>query len=164
MIKNKRAIFLDRDGVINKKAEEGDYIKSWEEFEFLPGVVEAMKTFCENNWEIYIITNQAGVGKGLMKKEDLDLIHKNMQSELLKNGVKINDIYCCPHVSGDNCSCRKPNPGMLLMAAKNHGIDLKTAVFAGDSEKDIKAGMAVGCKTILIDKNKSLLDITKELF
>ena len=160
-LKSKKVILLDRDGVICKKAPKADYIKKWEEFEFLPGAIEAMKLMEENNYEIYIITNQPGIARGVMTKEDLNIIHKNMSNELSRHGVKIKGIYQCTHGWDDGCYCRKPKPGMLFQASKDHYIDLSKAVFIGDDVRDAQTGEAAGVRTLLTNPEKGLLDVTK---
>ncbi|MGD0576786.1 MAG: HAD-IIIA family hydrolase [Candidatus Staskawiczbacteria bacterium] len=160
----KKIIFLDRDGTINKKAPQGDYIKKWSEFEFLPGVVEAIKNLCDKGYDIYLITNQSGIARGMMTKKDLDLIHQKMQAELAKNGGKIKAIYACLHGWDDGCDCRKPKPGLLFQAARENYLDLTKTIFIGDDERDMQAGQAAGCKTILIDNKKNLLAVSKKIY
>lgn len=154
-MKQKKVVFLDRDGVINRKLES-DYIKRWDEFRFVNGAIDACKLLTQKGYEIIVVTNQAGIAKGFMNKADLDDIHANMQEELGRHGVKIKAIYHCPHHEEDNCECRKPQPGMLLQAAKDHNINLAKAVFIGDRETDEQAGKAAGCKTIRIEEGKLL--------
>lgn len=158
----KKVIFLDRDGVINKKAGKADYIKKWEEFEFLPGAVEGLKILSENNYDVYIVSNQPGVARGVMTEKDLLMIHEKMKKELIKNGAKIKGIYCCLHGWYDDCECRKPKPGLLLQAAKENNLDLSKIIFIGDDIRDILAGEAAGCKTALVE-DKSFLEIVKEI-
>ena len=157
-----KCVFLDRDGVINKKAPEGDYIKNWGEFRFLPGVKEAIRKLNRAGFLVVIITNQRGVAKGMMTEEDLKDIHTKMIEELKKNGAKIDGIYYCPHDEKDNCNCRKPNIGMFLKAKKDFNIEINESWLIGDSNSDIIAGEKAGCKTILINekyyKNDILID------
>jgi D-glycero-D-manno-heptose 1,7-bisphosphate phosphatase len=160
---SKKVIFIDRDGVINKKMPEGDYVKTWSEFEFLPGAIEALKMLYEAGYSIFVITNQRGIARGIMRKEDLDDIHNRMAIELEKYGVKLVGIYYCPHNDEDNCDCRKPKPGLLLRAAKEHNFDLKDSIFIGDSIKDIQAGINAGCRTILVDSKKGLIEAIPKL-
>lgn len=157
----KKVIFLDRDGVINKKAPKADYVKSWAEFEFLPGAIEAIKLLYSNGYKIFIISNQAGIARGLVSKSSLNLIHKNMLKILKKHGVKISGIYYCPHGWDEGCSCRKPEPGLLLQASREHFIDLTKAVFIGDDKRDLEAGNSAGCKTVLVNQKNNLLQIVK---
>ncbi|RLB04107.1 MAG: D-glycero-beta-D-manno-heptose-1,7-bisphosphate 7-phosphatase [Deltaproteobacteria bacterium] len=145
-----RAVFLDRDGVINEKPPEGDYVKSWEEFEFLPGVAEALRELKDRGFLVFVVTNQRGIARGLMTVEDLELIHKKMREELGKAGAAIDGIYYCPHDVKEHCICRKPKPGLLFRAAKEHDVDLQKSWMIGDSEADILAGKNAGCFTILI--------------
>ncbi len=159
----KKVVLLDRDGVINRKMPEGDYVKSWSEFEFLPGAAEALKILTGNGYDIYVVTNQRGISRGIMTGKDLDTINRNMTAELKTNGAKVDGIYVCPHGRGDDCECRKPKPGLLFQAASEHDFNLTKAVFIGDSQSDIQAGRAAGCKTILIEPGKDLLEIAKSL-
>lgn len=158
----KKIIFLDRDGVINKKAPEAEYVKLWDEFEFLPGAIEAMALLAQNNYKIFIISNQAGIARGAMTEQDLKEIHGNMEKELEKHNVKIEKIYYCPHGWDDGCECRKPKPGMLFQAAREYDLDLSKSLFIGDDERDLQAGNAAGCRTLLVDSEFSLLRAVKE--
>lgn len=162
-LSSKKVAFLDRDGVINKKAPKADYVKNWQEFIFLPGAIEAIKKLNDGGYKIFIVSNQPGVARGVMFKKDLYNIHQNMIKELNKFGAKITDIYCCLHNWDDGCLCRKPQPGLLLQASQKHYIDLTKAILIGDDERDIKAGKAVGCKTFLVEGKKSLLEIVNEI-
>ncbi|MBU4184746.1 MAG: D-glycero-beta-D-manno-heptose 1,7-bisphosphate 7-phosphatase [Proteobacteria bacterium] len=158
----KKVVFLDRDGVINRKAPKAEYVKSWDEFEFLPGSIDAMRLLSKHDYKIFIITNQAGIARGAMTENDLKLIHTNLEKELEKHNVKIEGIYYCPHGWNDGCECRKPKPGMLYQAARNHDLNLSKAIFVGDDERDLQAGNATGCRTLLVDSELSLLKIVKE--
>lgn len=159
----KRVIFLDRDGVINKKAPKADYVKNWTEFEFLPGAIEAIRILNRNNFKVYIVSNQAGIARGLMSESDLDDIHENMKKELLKHDATIDGIYYCPHGWNDECNCRKPKPGMFFQAAGEHHIDLGKTIFIGDDERDIEAGEAAGIRTLLVTPENDILSIVKDL-
>lgn len=162
MLTKNKAVFLDRDGVINKK-RINDYVKCWEEFLFLPGVKEAIKLLNQAQFKVIIITNQAGVGKGLVKEEQLQLIHQQMLDELKEYGAHIDGIYYCPHLPEDNCNCRKPKTGMLEQAEKDFNIDFKNSYLIGDEDKDVEAGQKMGCKTYMVNKDKNLLQIIKEI-
>lgn len=153
-----KAIFLDRDGVINKDPGVGDYIKSWAEFEFLPGVIEAIKLLTENKYDIFIISNQAGVAKGFYTKDDLEDINKNMLKEIESKGGRINKIMYCVHLPDAGCPCRKPNIGMIKEAVKGMDIDFKNTYFIGDSRLDVEAGKKAGCKTILLLTGKEKIE------
>src|SRR5215831_20903126 len=109
----KRAVFLDRDGVINRKVAEGAYVTRWEEFQFLPGVAQAISLLNRAGWSVIVISNQRCVAKGLLSIETLEAIHQRMREELLVGGAKLDGIYYCPHEKEESCDCRKPAPGML---------------------------------------------------
>src|SRR4051794_28689346 len=134
-------VFLDRDGTINVKAPEGDYVKSPEEFDFLPGAVEAIGALREAGRRIVVVTNQRGIARGLMTEDDLAAIHARM----LEATGPLDAIYHCPHDDGQ-CDCRKPKPGMLLRAAADLGLRLEDAVTVGDSDSDMQAGTAAGTR------------------
>lgn len=160
MKRKHKCVFLDRDGVINKKAPKGNYIKNWTEFKFLPGVKEVIKRLNKAGFLVIVITNQRGIAKGLMTEEDLKDIHTKMIEELKKSGVRIDSIYYCPHDEKDNCNCRKPKIGMFLRAKEDFNIEMNESWLIGDSSSDIIAGEEAGCKTILVNKklyNNSIL-------
>lgn len=145
-------LFLDRDGTINEKFDD-DYVKNWRQFKFLAGAVEGLKILNRIFGKTIIVTNQRGIGKGLMKKQDLDLIHQNMLSVLRVQGVHIDKIYYCPHnYEIENCNCRKPNIGMALDAKDDfHDIDFRKSVMVGDSLSDMVFGRTLSMITVLID-------------
>jgi D-glycero-D-manno-heptose 1,7-bisphosphate phosphatase len=142
------AIFLDRDGVINY--ERSNYVKSLAEFEFLPGSLQALKILSSLARPIIIITNQAGIGRGVIQESTLVAIHTSMMEEITKAGGCIDAIYFCPHRPDDHCACRKPMPGLLLRAAEEMKIDLSNSYMVGDSEKDLLAAAAAGCHPIFV--------------
>ncbi len=149
MLKNK-AIFLDRDGVINIVIMRGGKPSSpWQigEFELLPDVKPALEDFKKLGFLNIVFTNQPDVKRGFIKTEELEKMHR-----LLLNELPIEEIKYCPHDDSDNCFCRKPKPGMILQAAEKWGIDLKSSYVIGDGQRDIEAGKAAGCKTFLIKK------------
>lgn len=160
---NKKVIFLDRDGVINKRPPKADYVKDWKEFIFLPDTIAAIKLLKDKAYKIYLVSNQPGIARGKLTEKDLNLIHQKMQQELKKNGAEIDDIYYCPHGWDDGCSCRKPKPGMFYQASREHFLNLAKAVFIGDDKRDEQAGYAAGCKTILITNKRNLFKIAKSL-
>ncbi len=165
-LRPKKVVFLDRDGVVNRKPEGADYVKNWGEFDFIPGVVESIKLLKEHGFKIIIITNQPGIARGVMTKEALDEIHRRMQAEV-NNGIDA--IYACIHGWDDGCECRKPKPGLLLDASDDFRIDLTKSYFVGDDKRDMIAGNAAGCRTILVgpeNKDIAINDCTrcKDLF
>jgi D-glycero-D-manno-heptose 1,7-bisphosphate phosphatase len=145
-----RAAFLDRDGVINSKPPEGQYVTRWEEMRFLPGVANAIGKLKQAGFRVIVVSNQRCVAKGFMTTADVDAIHERMCSELCAAGAVIDAVYYCPHEKHPRCTCRKPAPGMLLAAAHDHQIDLAASWMIGDSNIDVAAGRNAGCKTALL--------------
>lgn len=157
--KKQKAIFLDRDGTIN--VYKG-FLKETDDFELIPGVAEAIKRINEIGYLAIVITNQPVIARGDISRSKLEEIHNKMETELGKTGAYLDRIYFCPHhphkgYKGEvvelkiDCDCRKPKPGMFLRAARDFNIDLSQSYMIGDSETDIKAGIAAGCKTILVN-------------
>ncbi len=152
-----RAIFLDRDGVINK--EMPNYLRSVREFEFLPGAVEAMKMLAKTDFKLIVVTNQAGIAKGYYTEDELRKIHEHMVSELKRHGVEIHGTYYCPHHPTKGtiprytivCECRKPGTKLFREAADEFDIDMSRSWVVGDRwETDIMVGKNLGCRTILV--------------
>lgn len=152
-----KVIFLDRDGVINKDPEfinEYEYVTKWSEFKFLPGVKRAIKRLTGAGYSIYVISNQAGVAKGYFTLKDLAAVTERMKSALERAGGMITEVFYCPHRNEDNCGCRKPKAGLFKKALRRGKIDFKKAFFIGDNIRDVKAGHAIGCRTILVLSGK----------
>jgi D-glycero-D-manno-heptose 1,7-bisphosphate phosphatase len=145
-----RAVFLDRDGVINRKAPEGHYVTQWAEVKLFPGGAEAIKRIREAGFLVVVVSNQRAVAKGLVSEAELQSLHLRMWQELFRGEKGFDAVYYCPHDGDPPCGCRKPQPGMLLAAAKDHGIDLSGSWMVGDSESDVQAGRRAGCRTIRI--------------
>lgn len=150
-----RVIFLDRDGVINRYPGDFEYVKSWEEFRFLPGVKEALKKLNENRFMLFIVSNQAGVGKGLYSQESLNEITANMLNSLQEESIHIAGVFYCTHRQEENCSCRKPKTGLLDLAIsqlESQGLDIErqSSYFIGDSIRDVETGKSAKLKTILV--------------
>lgn len=142
------AIFLDRDGVINENSEE--HIKSWDEFKFILNAIRTIRELTETGLPIFVVTNQAAVNRGLMSIDDLNDIHTRMLEAITEGGGKITKVYFCPHEAHEKCSCRKPEPGMLLQAAEEFNIDLSQSFMVGDAWTDMAAGRQVGAYNILL--------------
>jgi D-glycero-D-manno-heptose 1,7-bisphosphate phosphatase len=143
-------LFLDRDGVINKKIEN-DYVKKWEDFHFLEGVHTALKKFSSLFGITVIVTNQQGIGKGVFTESDLAATHKKMVEEINKNGGRIDKIYFCPALAADDHPNRKPNTGMAFDALRDlPAIDFERSVMVGDSLTDMQFGRALGMFTVFI--------------
>jgi D-glycero-D-manno-heptose 1,7-bisphosphate phosphatase len=146
-----KAAFLDRDGVINRKAPtEDEYVTRWEEMEILPGVAQAIGLLNRAGFLVIVVSNQRSVAKGLITEAELNSIHRRMCDALASGGATIHGIYYCPHELEPPCDCRKPQPGMLLRAARMHDIDLSASWMIGDSDKDVGAGKSAGCKTVRV--------------
>jgi histidinol-phosphate phosphatase family protein len=149
-------VFLDRDGVINERAPEGDYVRRWEDFRFIAGTVDTLRALTARGHRLIVVTNQRGVARGLMSQETVDDIHRRMISELAAAKVRISAVYYCPHEQG-TCDCRKPKPGMLYRAQSEFpDIDLAHAFVVGDTETDVMLGSAVGAATILLGVERPL--------
>ena len=148
-------VFLDRDGVINVKAPEGEYVESWDEFSLLPGVVEAVARLRSAGLRVIVVTNQRGVALGRMSAEAVEEIHRRM----LDAGLQADRVYYCPHDDGE-CDCRKPLPGMFERAAREvPGASLgRAAAIVGDSEADMQAGRAVGAVLVKVGAAESPVD------
>lgn len=144
-----KVVFLDRDGVINHDSPH--YIKGWDEFEFIPRSIEAIRLLSGNGFKVIVITNQSAVRRGLISPERLDDIHRRMSAAVAASGGRIAEIFFCPHGPDDGCECRKPRPGMLLQAARRHQVRLAEAWMVGDSGRDIACAAAAGCgHTVLV--------------
>ena len=143
-----RAIFLDRDGVICKN--RSDHVKNWEEFQFLPEVKSALADLSQLELPIVVVTNQAIINRGLVTADIVNEIHRRMTAEVAANGARVDRVFYCPHRPDEKCKCRKPEPGMLLQAASEMGIDLAGSYMVGDATTDLIAGDRVGCQTFLV--------------
>ena len=156
-----KVVFLDRDGVINR--DSPDYIKSWEEFEFLPGSIEAIKLLNLNGFTTIIITNQSVINRNMVSKEGLEYIHALMKKAVKSGGGDIKDIFYCPHTPEEGCDCRKPEPGLIYRAQKKYQIDLPTSVMVGDSAKDIECARRAGCGLSILVKSDNIANTEKIL-
>jgi D-glycero-D-manno-heptose 1,7-bisphosphate phosphatase len=148
------AVFLDRDGTIN---EEREYLWRTEDLAFIPGAPQALGLLQEAGFVLVVVTNQSGLGRGYYDEDDLHRLHRFMAAALARDGVQIAGWYFCPHHpeggQGDylqDCSCRKPRPGMLLEAARDLGLDLGASWMVGDKVADVTAGWAAGCRSVLV--------------
>ena len=153
-----KALFLDRDGVINV---EKDYLYKIEDFEFIDGIFDLVSHYYDLGYKVFVVTNQSGIARSFYTQSDFSKLTQWMMLEFLKKDIKIEKVYFCPHhpdISGE-CSCRKPKPGMILEAASAYDIDLKHSIMIGDKERDIEAGLNAGIKeTYLFDNSKTIVD------
>ena len=157
----KKVVFLDRDGTINR--DSADYIKSREEFEFLPGSLEAIQNLTQHGFANIVITNQSAVPRKLITLKELGAVHLMMIDAAARHGGEIKDIFYCPHLPEDGCDCRKPEPGLLYQARDKYGIDLRTAVMVGDSARDIECARRAGCGKAVLVKSGLKDDVEEEL-
>lgn len=145
-----KTVFLDRDGVINRNPPNKGYVLTWAEFVFIPNALQAIRTLTESGYRIIVVTNQAGIGRGIFTERHLMEIHHRMVTEIAQAGGQIDAIYYCPHHPAAGCECRKPKPGMLIRAASEHDIDMSQAYVIGDSITDIEAARSAGASPILV--------------
>jgi D-glycero-D-manno-heptose 1,7-bisphosphate phosphatase len=144
----KRAVFLDRDGVLNRAFVVNGVPhppRGLAELEVLPGVVEATRRLAADGWLLVVVTNQPDIARGQTTRAEVDALHRALAEQL-----PLSDVRVCPHDDGDHCDCRKPAPGLLLAAAREHGIDLGSSVMVGDRWRDIEAGQRAGTRTVYV--------------
>jgi D-glycero-D-manno-heptose 1,7-bisphosphate phosphatase len=146
------AILLDRDGVIND--ERADYVKHWQEFQFLPGVLSALRQLATLAIPILVITNQSAIGRGIVAEAMVNTIHHQLRDAVVNAGGRIDAFFVCPHHPMVGCQCRKPQPGLLFQAARQFDFALKDAVFIGDAITDFAAARAAGCQSILVKSGR----------
>jgi D-glycero-D-manno-heptose 1,7-bisphosphate phosphatase len=149
-----RHVLVDRDGVINRRIPDG-YVTSWEQFQFLPSALDALRLLAERNYKVIVVSNQACVGKGLMSTEELAELTRRFVDRVVKSGGRICNVYYCPHRAEDGCECRKPNPGLLRRAQREHGFVFTQTFLIGDSERDLIAAHQVGCPSVLVGGDTS---------
>jgi D-glycero-D-manno-heptose 1,7-bisphosphate phosphatase len=142
------AVLLDRDGVLVRNRD--DYVKSWSEVEFVPGALEAVARLSRAGHPVLVVTNQSAVGRGMMSVQDLNHIHARMTETVAAHSGRIEAFLVCPHAPEDNCSCRKPQPGLLHKARDLFGVELPRAYLIGDRDTDMQAAAAAGCTGILL--------------
>ena len=159
-IKLNRAVFLDRDGTI---APDVHYCRRPEDFELFPNVPETIRLFNNYGFKVVVVTNQSGIARGYFTEEILDCIHQKMEGYLVESEAHIDAIYYCPHHPDDGCECRKPRTALFHKAGETLGIDFSRSYVIGDSQIDIGAGKALGCKTVLVttgpSKGKDIIDL-----
>jgi D,D-heptose 1,7-bisphosphate phosphatase len=156
VMKFKKAVFLDRDGVITE--DPPHYAHRLDQLSIIPGSAQAIQLLNANNFLVIVISNQSGVARGYYSEDNVKIFNDAMESLLAKEGAHIDAIYYCPHHPDAiierykiNCDCRKPKPGMLIKGGKNYDIDFKSSFIVGDKWSDVEAGRSVGCKTIIVE-------------
>ena len=159
MIKKNKAIFLDRDGVINKNRD--DYVKSTKELEIFSNIGKEILKLKMKGFLIIVITNQSVINRQIITIKELEEIHLTIQKFLKKSKTCIDKFYFCPHRPDENCECRKPNPGLIKQAINEFSIDASKSWMIGDSITDIQAGEKAGCETIFLKQNDSFTNVLK---
>jgi D-glycero-D-manno-heptose 1,7-bisphosphate phosphatase len=140
---------MDRDGIINRMRP--DYVKNWQEFELLPGSLEAITRLSVAGYDVIILTNQSAIARGLVRLETVQDIHERLAAVIRERGGAVRAFLICPHEPSDGCECRKPLPGLFFRARDELGVDLRRSVMIGDQMSDIEAARAAGCQAILVD-------------
>ena len=151
-----RALFLDRDGVV---IEDRGHMRSPEDVVLLPGAAEALRRFADEGWKLIVISNQSGVGRGLITPAEMEAVQARFLDLLRSEGVEVAGSYICPHAPPAHCECRKPSPFLLKQAAAEHDVDLRQSWMIGDRESDLLAGRRAGCRTIWL-RNKRFPETT----
>jgi D-glycero-D-manno-heptose 1,7-bisphosphate phosphatase len=156
-------VILDRDGVLNRKPPQAQYVRNWGEWEWCPGSLEALRLLRQAGYRVIIASNQPGIGRGFMSEADLDAVHGRMKQEIAQAGGRVEAIYCCPHDWHAGCECRKPKPGLLYQAQRDFHLDLTRTPFIGDDERDQATAAAANCPFHRVTDARSLLDITQQV-
>jgi len=154
----KKILLLDRDGVINEKAAKGEYVNCWEEFRWIERTRDSLRQLSKMGFRFIVISNQAGIARGMTSPEEVERIHRKMVETLAAEGIEILQVYVCPHHWEDNCVCRKPKPGMLFQASRDHLFRLDRTVFVGDDPRDLEAAEQAGCRGVLWEDSPKLID------
>ena len=147
-----KVAFLDRDGVINEAPGGNGYLADWEQFRFVDGALDALRALKGKGYRLVVVTNQQGVGKGLVDMAALETIHRNLRARCAEHGAAIDGVFFCPHLASDGCCCRKPRPGLIHQAIRELRLDLDRdrSWLIGDSPRDMEAGAAAGLNTLFI--------------
>jgi D-glycero-D-manno-heptose 1,7-bisphosphate phosphatase len=157
-----KAIFLDRDGIINM--ERGEYTWRMEDFEFVEGLVKSLKKFMKHDYKLIVVSNQSGIGKGVYSFEDVEKLHAHILRYMRINGIEISEIYYCPHhPDTSRCICRKPDSLLLEKAIARFQLDPAVSYFIGDRERDVEAARQVHVKGILVESNSSLMEVADKI-
>ncbi len=151
------AIFLDRDGVINEN--RADHVRRWDEFVPVRDALDGLRHLAELGLPIFVVTNQAIVGRGELAAAELDALHARMSRLVADHGGRIDGVYACLHTAHDECACRKPRPGLFQRAAREHDLDLARSYYVGDALTDLAAGLSAGCTTLLVRTGRGLTQL-----
>ena len=156
-------VLLDRDGVLNKRMPKTRYVRTWDEWEWLPGALDALQRLHAAGARTIIVTNQSGIARGVMSEDDLAAIHARMMEDAQAAGGAIAAVYHCPHDWNDGCDCRKPKPGMMFTAQRAFDLDLSRVPMVGDEERDCEAGCAAGCPSFMVNAETPLVALVPDL-
>ncbi len=156
-------VILDRDGVLNERPPKAQYVLSPADFRWLPGAREALSMLSKAGYRVIVVSNQAGVGRGLMTEGELEAVNNRMRAEAAEAGGCIEAVYHCPHAWDAGCICRKPKPGMLFRAQREHHLDLTRTWFIGDDERDEEAARAAGCPFLYVSEDFPLSEVIRRL-
>ncbi len=148
MNSGRRAVFLDRDGVIIDNRD--DYVKSWDEVEVLPGALDALARLAETDFAVVLVSNQSPIGRGILTAADVEAINERLRALVEGQGGRLDAMYYCPHTPEEGCPCRKPAPGMLIQAAADLRLSLAESYMVGDALSDVQAGQAAGATAIFV--------------
>jgi D-glycero-D-manno-heptose 1,7-bisphosphate phosphatase len=155
-------VFLDRDGVIVQNRP--GYIRTWDDVEFLPGALEAMRALSERQLNVFIVTNQSAVGRGLLTLEVAEEINQRIIDVITTNGGQISGAYICPHSPDKECDCRKPHPGLIQRAVSDHSLELSDSILIGDALSDLQAGHAAGIERLGLVRTGRGMEQEKKLY
>jgi D-glycero-D-manno-heptose 1,7-bisphosphate phosphatase len=148
---SQRAIFADRDGTV---IDDVSYIADASQVKLVTGAAAGLAALRDQGFRLVVVSNQSGIGRGLISEEQARAVHDRFVSELRRHGIRLDDVRYCPHAPGDGCACRKPLPGLLVESSRDLGIDLGRSYMVGDKPSDVEAGRSAGCMTILLGSAK----------
>lgn len=160
-LKPKKILLIDRDGTINRKAPQGEYVTSWSRFEWIPEARQAMKILAKDSFQFIVITNQAGIARKMIDPIDLEEIHRNMIKVLAEEGIDILKVYIAPHHWEENSFMRKPSPGMFFQAAKEFKLRMDRCLYVGDDKRDCQAALNAGCGMVYVSSEKQPLSLAE---
>jgi D-glycero-D-manno-heptose 1,7-bisphosphate phosphatase len=152
----KKILMIDRDGTINRRPGLGAYLTRWEDFAFIEENVEAMVTLAKDGYRFIVISNQAGIGRGIVDRATVEDINRRMVAGLKERGIEILDVYICPHHWDDHCDCRKPAPGMFFRASREHLLRMTRSIYIGDDPRDAVAAYNAECPSVLVGPERDL--------
>ncbi len=150
LLQPKRILLIDRDGTINVRPINTRYVRGWDDFHFIDDSVEAMQQLTGDGFQFIVISNQAGIARGLQTAAAVDDVNRRMVSELGGRGIGVLDVYVCSHHEDDGCECRKPKPGMFFRASREHLVRMDRTIYIGDDLRDCRAAFNAGCLSVLI--------------